>query len=588
LLSGCGEGSETDAESVSEISRAIIGGTYDPLARPEVVSFQNTDHGCTATMLSRRHFLTASHCIDHRARWLGGDIYVTDGTPPYPLWSVDDVYSFGWYVEEDPSKPFDLALGRMLTDIPASLATPAVIADRDPIGGEMATAMGYGCSAQGAGDGGFKRYREYPYPPNTISCGGDSGGPHFAGNLVSRGEIIAVTSGSRVGGGLPDIVALPGSVKSRIEATMRSLDDAPGTGEPFESSTDRPGSDLPGMPIWASGKTFCHDLCTARPDCRAWTFIGSTAGTRCFLKSAVPNAVTTSGLTSGVILRGLETGLDRPGGDLGPPLTTPGPAGCRNECSRHATCRAFSWVTGGSCFLKSFSPRAYPNADVVSGLALGQGHFDLNGSNIGGAPLPGSHTADSCEHACAINTSCKAYTFVATDGKCWLKSAVPAAATCKNCISGIRKSQEPGVDRPGADLSGMPLTGKTANGCETACARRADCRAWTHVTSSGQCWLKGFVPTPFAGSGVTSGVRRGLEVNVSRSGTTLSTVDITQPIPEDCQSRCENTAQCTAWTLYTKQNGSQGNVNRCILQSTIGPRVTAYGAYSGRRGLYSF
>jgi hypothetical protein len=542
---------------------------------------------CTVTMLSRRYFLSASHCIAHQARSVGGRILVTDGTPNSLRFSIDSIYSLGKYFTEETAKPFDLALGRMLEDIPPSLAVPAVIAERNPVTPEQVTAIGYGCTQRGAGDVGTKRVRSYFFPPSDVSCGGDSGGPIFAGNLAANGEIVATMVGGSTIGGMRDIIAFPTPNKNRIEAMMRSLDDRPGGGEPFETSTDRPGSDLPGMPILASSRTNCHDQCAANLQCRAWMFIGTSAGTKCHLKSQVPNAVTTSGRTSGVILRGLEIGLDRPGADLGPPLTTTGPAQCRNECSRHATCRAFTWVTGGSCFLKSFAPRANPNWDTVSGLALGQGHFDLNGSNLAGMPLTGQ-TADTCESACATNTSCKAYTFVATDGNCWHKSAAPAAANCNNCISGIRKSQEPGVDRPGLDLSGMPLTNQSPNSCETACARRADCRAWTHVTSNGQCWLKGFVPAPFAGSGVTSGVRRGLEVNVKRAGTQLSAQNLTDPSPEECQSLCENNTQCKAWTLYTKQNGEQGNFNRCILQSTIATRVTAWGAYSGRRGLYSF
>lgn len=67
-------------------------------------------------------------------------------------------------------------------------------------------------------------------------------------------------------------------------------------------SVDRPGSDLPGMPI----TTFpchsqCGNECAKNPSCKAYTWVGDRQD--CWLKGVVPPAVFRSGMTSGVKVR---------------------------------------------------------------------------------------------------------------------------------------------------------------------------------------------------------------------------------------------------------------------------------------------
>jgi len=88
---------------------------------------------------------------------------------------------------------------------------------------------------------------------------------------------------------------------------------------------------------------------------------------------------------------------------------------------------------------------------------------------------------------------------------------------------------------------------------------------------------------------MTSGLRRGIEINVDRPGNDIVTVDLADPIPEDCQTRCESNPSCRAWSLVTKPSGLLGgDVNRCSLKSSVSEAKPTVGVFSGRRGMFSF
>jgi hypothetical protein len=54
-----------------------------------------------------------------------------------------------------------------------------------------------------------------------------------------------------------------------------------------DSGIDRPGNDLPGMPVPTQNATTCEELCNFTPDCAAWV-VSSCGISECWLKNPVP------------------------------------------------------------------------------------------------------------------------------------------------------------------------------------------------------------------------------------------------------------------------------------------------------------
>src|SRR4051812_2584895 len=124
-------------DSEVELAAApIVNGTYTT-ARPEVGAIE---YGCTATLIGARNFLTAAHCIDYLAQAKGLNFWVNYNEPSAQWFGIERVFSQGGQVGAD-----DLAIGRLTSAVPSSVATPAWVSTTQPINNYL-TSMGYGCT----------------------------------------------------------------------------------------------------------------------------------------------------------------------------------------------------------------------------------------------------------------------------------------------------------------------------------------------------------------------------------------------------------------------------------------------------------
>lgn len=517
IVAGLGGCVDDGTELYSEEGE-LVGGTATA-ARPEIGTFNNgAGSGCTATLVSARTVLVAAHCLApaYTATTVapGAVFMFTDLSGFVRTVTVDRVHSFAnARFEMLPSTPFttDLAVLHLATAVPSSQAVPAALAMQEPYSGEQSTIFGFGCTDRTPqSGGGFKQFFTFNYGTATSAlCWGDSGGPVVFGPQNGSGAIWGVNSDFNVG--------------------------------------------------WDIGWLF--------PD--GWTDMFTDVP---FYKKQIED-----------ITRGWdgadEAGMDRPGLDYSQ-LVTWNVASCRVTCEGDGNCRAFTWVPesgGGRCWLKNGAPEPIPSgtAGVVSGLPR---RLELNVNRWGGdyagfwAP-----SADACSAMCGRDQACAAFTYEGSN--CWLKSSVPATSFCTTCTSGVvRRGLEVGVNRPGYDFA--VHTASTARQCEALCAKSDRCEAYTHTTAAtSNCWLKDAVPNAGAGTGMTSGVRRGLETNTDRAGSDYRSFG-TSPSPRICQAICAQEAQCQAWS-YSPNSGSP----TCFLKNAVPARSTRTGFVSGVKGL---
>jgi V8-like Glu-specific endopeptidase len=533
-LSACGPASydETGAgdQATATEDSALVNGIATN-NRPEIGQYFRNGHVCTATLILPRYVLTAGHCSDYSNTLYSGEVFqFRDIGGALRSYTVSAIHVFGPVVTPTGSTLYadalpagigenDVALLQLSSAVPASQATPATIADAQPANGSRVTQFGYGCTSRTTGGGGYKQYLSWNYASGTTNnCPGDSGGPLVLGNLGDNGAIWGVNSA--ISGG---------------------------------------GSDMFGNVVWFKEQ-----------------ILGVIRGWEGTLR---------------------ETGVNRPGSDIGVIDLASGAtaADCAQQCQANAACRAYTYVVAGAqaanprCWLKYALPGWVPNPNVVSGSTLDtESNMNRGGQDYSAFDLAQARP-ELCKAACARDAACAAYTYVvpgaqSTNARCWLKQGVPGQASSTSTTSGVRRGFEANVNRSGQDLRNLS-TGNAA-ACSTECAEDAACKAFTWVASSGKCWLKSAVPGPTSGSGLTSGVKKGLEMNVNRGGQDLRHFTLSTGAPEACQAECEKDSQCVAFTYVA--HGLQDSSPVCWLKTGIPAPSSVPGVVSGLRGMSFF
>ncbi len=142
---------------------------------------------------------------------------------------------------------------------------------------------------------------------------------------------------------------------------------------------------------------------------------------------------------------GMEWNTNRPGMDIGHHAVS-NAAQCRNHCNSNASCRSWTYVKSShQCWLKNGVPTGHHNTCCTSGVKTwggGGGSANMkNNRNRPGSDMGPGYTVASaamCRNHCNSNPSCKAYTYVKSNHKCWLKHSKPAAQVNSCCVSGAK------------------------------------------------------------------------------------------------------------------------------------------------------
>ncbi len=513
-----------DAALLDEEDGELVGGQAAS-ARFEVGQFGDGVGGsCTATLIGRQAVLTAAHCLFPMYTGTipaSGAAFVFELTALQRTYRVDRIHTFASQrFEYQPDARFttDVAVLHLATPVPITQAVPATIAGQEPTNGQQAVMFGYGCTDRTPqSGGGFKQAYAFIVGTETRAlCPGDSGGPVFDGPITGNGAQWGVTSDF----------------------------------SPYVESPDEMTDVFAGVPVYKK---------QIEAVLRGWDGVN-------------------------------EVEVNRPGLDY-TSVTSKTAASCRTTCDNDGRCRAFTFVLDGStgslgrCWLKEGVPEPVPGSRMTSGIALTMNaNRNRGGSDFAMVP---ALRADVCAAACGRDLACQAWTHVppggSAAGQCWLKGAVPGATVGNGLTSGVLvRELEPGVNRPGNDIATHTASGGRA--CARRCAEDERCEAFT-VTSAAanNCFLKDAVPAATSGPGMASGVRRGVETNVDRTGGNYRTFTTGRLSPTTCQASCAREGQCQAWT-YAPPVAPE-TAATCFLKDQVPPAVASRGQVSGLKGL---
>ena len=211
-LMGCAVDAEEDEEVSGSTDQAVVGGTTT-FEHPEIGKLRNGGSYCTATLIRPGVVLTAAHCVTGSPKDEAVTSYsfeIRTSATNMVRFAIDRAYSvpvaadFAGGAQDWREK--DIALLRLTTDVPETLAKPLRAATAWPTWGARVAIYGYGCSSRVVGPDGHrpggetKRKKEFDWSLGLVfgwsdtqnTCPGDSGGPSLD---VATGTVYGTTSG---------------------------------------------------------------------------------------------------------------------------------------------------------------------------------------------------------------------------------------------------------------------------------------------------------------------------------------------------------------------------------------------------------